>query len=171
MQLYRNVDPTFPHVATISRHFSDRSGLIAVLRKIAICDEYADLLPLLPADISLNFVCSRKPETGGFVYLLKSGDHYKIGRSDQLERRVKEVRIALPESLVLVHSIWTDDAPGIEAYWHRRFADRRANGEWFLGLATLTRLFLSSCQTPWHRVAFHRLPRQGDVFHLVSSRA
>jgi len=67
----------------------------------------------------------------GHVYLLRSGEHYKIGRSSDLEKRVKSISVALPDKATLEHAISTDDPPGIEAYWHSRFKDRRANGEWF----------------------------------------
>lgn len=126
-------DPTFPASNTISNHFPTKHELIEALRAWALgksdFDDVAALLPE-PGPVTPTIRSTTKPAEG-HVYLIKSGDFYKIGRSDELERRVKEIRIALPDAATLAHSIRTDDPSGIEAYWHRRFADKRANGEWF----------------------------------------
>ena len=65
--------------------------------------------------------------------LLKVGRErrYKIGKTNLVERRTDQISVQLPETLELVHSIRTDDATGIESYWHRRFAGKRTKGEWF----------------------------------------
>jgi hypothetical protein len=70
-------------------------------------------------------------ESFGYVYLIKAGKHYKIGKANAVNRRFSQLRIQLPDRAELVHQITTDDPFGIEAYWHTRFSDKRLNGEWF----------------------------------------
>jgi hypothetical protein len=91
-------------------------------RAKAISEEVA----ATPSDLTPEVV-----STKGYVYLIRSGRFHKIGHANDVGRRAYELRLQLPEKASIVHQIETDDPTGIEAYWHRRFADRRANGEWF----------------------------------------
>jgi hypothetical protein len=74
---------------------------------------------------------SKEQEVIGYVYLMKSGRYYKIGRTNAPGRREYDLSIQLPEKITTIHSIKTDDPIGIEAYWHKRFKEKHRNGEWF----------------------------------------
>jgi hypothetical protein len=100
---------------------------------LALCGTRAE--PIAPKQPSPKAVKT------GSVYLIKSGRFYKIGRSNAVGRRERELTIQLPEKVKLVHAIKTDDPCGIEDYWHRRFAERRKNGEWFQLTRTTFPLF------------------------------
>jgi hypothetical protein len=133
----RRVDGSFPS-QRVFRRLGRRREL--ALRVAAYCRERPDYGDVL--QIVLPLVDSEEASSGdgdaaeplakdGFVYLLKSGRHYKLGRTNSLGRRGYELAIQLPERAESVHSIKTDDPAGIEGYWHTRFAERRKNGEWF----------------------------------------
>ena len=56
---------------------------------------------------------------------------YKMGRSNNIERRNYELGTKLPEELNMIHKIRTDDPPGIDNYWMNRFKEKRIRGEYF----------------------------------------
>jgi hypothetical protein len=126
-------DPTFPSHNNF-RRFGDKRAIAVRLQ--VFCTErgqhdVAALCALGGADEPTASAGGNPVPVVGFVYLLKSGRFYKIGRTNALGRRAYELAIQLPEKIEPVHSIKTDDPVGIEDYWHRRFQARRRNGEWF----------------------------------------
>ena len=129
----RRTNPGFPGPSKVATHFRTREEVASALRSLAFRDpDWADLPLYLPAPAAgPERRTRRRARTEGMVYLLESGRHYKIGRSDDIGRRFREISTTLPEPVTLVHAIRTDDPHGIELYWHKRFADKRANGEWF----------------------------------------
>jgi hypothetical protein len=128
-------DPEFPsHTSFFNRLGSKNQMVLKVVEYCQTHEGFQDVLDLCP-DIVDQKQPSREKEAGreeiGFVYLIKSGRYYKIGRSNSSGRREYELAIQLPERADKVHEIRTDDPVGIEAYWHNRFEAKRKNGEWF----------------------------------------
>ncbi|WP_083878839.1 GIY-YIG nuclease family protein [Acidocella sp. MX-AZ02] len=128
--MFGKIDPEFPSRTTFEKKYGSKSALIERFNSwLRETGEFPEVLTLI-ASITIP-PRPDTPTSEGYVYLIQSGGFYKIGRSDDIERRIKEIRIALPDTAKIIHNIKTDDPAGIEAYWHRRFASRRANGEWF----------------------------------------
>jgi len=128
-------DPDFPSHNVFYR-LGSKGVLAGKLLDYCRARGYGDVAafcsPLaVPADTTDTEKEVAAPGEFGSVYLLKSGKYHKIGRPNAVGRRERELAIQLPERAVVVHSIRTDDPIGIEEYWHKRFGDRRKNGEWF----------------------------------------
>jgi hypothetical protein len=91
--------------------------------------------PFILDDVTADAANDADEFVTGYVYLalMKVGreKRFKIGKANLVEQRARQVGVNLPEDLELIHAISTDDAYGIEAYWHKRFADNRRGGEWF----------------------------------------
>jgi hypothetical protein len=133
----RSRDSTFPSINVIRpiRKTGELARLISNLGVLnsdfALASKIASKqIPTIAKEIYLL----PQEKIKGYVYVLRSGRRFKIGKSNDPSRRYREVKLELPEETIQVHTIATDDPSGIEAYWHTRFAAKRVRNTEFFDL-------------------------------------
>ena len=135
LQLKARNDESFPSDTPYRRFGSKKEFASKIVDYCNGRTGYDDVISLCEAISETQSVPSDDDKCPGdeigFVYLIKSGRHYKIGRSVSVGQRERQLAIQLPQKADTIHSIRTDDPVGIEAYWHKRFESKRKNGEWF----------------------------------------
>jgi hypothetical protein len=130
-------NPAFPSEKTYRRFGGKAKLLKAVAEYCRANATFADVLAFCESEQENRSATKDGTSTSkdqlGFVYLLRHGSRreYKIGRTNNPIRREGEISVELPQRLEPIHVITTDDPAGIEAYWHRRFAEKRLKNEWF----------------------------------------
>lgn len=68
----------------------------------------------------------------GYVYCLSDQlGHYKLGRTKQLQSRIKKLGTQPPFKIQLLFTQYVYNARLYEKLLHRTFAKKRLNGEWF----------------------------------------
>lgn len=68
----------------------------------------------------------------GYIYLAKAGEGYhKIGRSQNVEVRIREIGLQLPFPVKVLHVIPAKDMYLSERNFHEQYAHCHLNGEWF----------------------------------------
>jgi Meiotically up-regulated gene 113 len=156
LRLKRRNDPEFPSWNTFAR-FGGKAELVKRVMEfcrsdpgfenvVEQCEHYLRSLMSAPDEDKP----SAEKMVIGYVYIIKHGSRreYKIGRTNNRLRREGEIGLELPEKIEPIHVIETDDPAGVEAYWHRRFAEKRMKNEWFALTSNDVRAFKR-----WRRIS------------------
>ena len=77
------------------------------------------------------FLKSAFPNTEGYVYFLTSEYGYKIGMTNNIKRRFKELSVNLPFELTLHSHCQLKEYIELEKILHSALIDKHINGEWF----------------------------------------
>lgn len=108
----------------------------SVVERYRLAERFAALFPTLPilpktAGTSTPGNIGRDTESGGYVYLIKSAYGYKIGKTKNMKQRTQLFGVKLPFPIEIAGYGWFDDYSAAETEYHRRYAQKRLDGEWF----------------------------------------
>ena len=72
-----------------------------------------------------------RKDQDGYIYLLKSQNAYKIGRSQSIEKRIYTIQNTTPFKIKLIFKKKVRDCFQMERKLHLKFKEKRIKGEWF----------------------------------------
>lgn len=72
-----------------------------------------------------------EPTNAPYVYVLQSGDYYKIGIARDVQHRISQLQIGNPIQLRHIFSARKARATDIEKAIHKGFSYKHVRGEWF----------------------------------------
>lgn len=102
----------------------------------------------------------------GVVYILQAVEfptQYKIGKTQNLKKRLTQFKVQLPFNVVEIHRILTDDIHKTETYFHELFDHVRVRGEWFLLSEADLRLIKSQRWFMWGGEVNFRINKVGGL--------
>lgn len=67
----------------------------------------------------------------GYIYIIRAGDHYKIGRGSRSVERVKQHQTSSPIEIEHIMEKKVDKPVDVEQELHQKFGYKRVRGEWF----------------------------------------
>lgn len=78
-----------------------------------------------------NFNMLQKINHDQYIYIIKGMEYYKIGKSKNVDRRLKEFKVAIPYKIELYSKISVSDMDDAEKALHTKYENNRIEGEWF----------------------------------------
>lgn len=103
-------------------HINERAAQV-------IYSQYMLRLALDDAPVFVEPIIQRRKGNGRHLYFIQCGDRVKIGRSNNVHNRLRDLNVKSGEQLILLASI--KEGGRLERDYHKRFHDARLNGEWF----------------------------------------
>lgn len=73
----------------------------------------------------------RKKEKPGYIYVIKAGRYYKVGKARRLGDRVETHQTSNPLEVKLIVEKWVKDYDSAEEELHKMFDHKRVKREWF----------------------------------------
>lgn len=69
--------------------------------------------------------------SGVYIVGIQNTDRFKIGRTVNLKRRIKQFKTGNPENINIVYFVETRHFQSLEIHLHKIFSKERIGGEWF----------------------------------------